>query len=164
MDRTINYNFDKKQAITLCKKAISGKMAIVKDGGDQLKCGTPPFMTFNIVIDDSTIHVFGGGAGAMLGETAASEIEMAVEEYQQSHGGAQAAPQAAPQAAAQAAPAQQNQSKALSPEDYLEYQNKAIALLKQYKELYDNEILSKEEFEAKKADVLNFINGMTKKK
>ena len=158
--RTISFNFDKKKAITLVKKAISGKAAIVKDNGDFLKVGTPPFMMADITIKDNEIEVAYKGSGGLIGETCASEIEMAVQEYQESLGGGQ---EAAPQAAPQAAPAQQ-QSKALSPDDYLEYQNKAIALLKQYKELYDNEILSKEEFEAKKADLLNFINGMTKKK
>ena len=65
---------------------------------------------------------------------------------------------------AQAAPAQAPASApapSMNPDSYLEYQTKAIALLKQYKELYDNEVLTKEEFEAKKADILNFINGMT---
>ena len=161
--RTISFNFDKKKAITLVKKAISGKAAIVKDNGDFLKVGTPPFMMADITIKDNEIEVAYKGSGGLIGETCASEIEMAVQEYQESLGGAQES--RAPQAA-QPQPTQQqaSQSKELSPEDYLEYQNKAIALLKQYKELYDNEILTKEEFEAKKADLLNFINGMTRKK
>ena len=159
--RTINFDFDKKKAITLVKKAISGKMAIVKDNGDFLKVGTPPFMMADITIKDNVIEVAYKGSGGLIGETAASEIEMAVQEYQESLGGGQ---EAAPQAAQSQAEQPQKQSKELSPDDYLEYQTKAIALLKQYKELYDNEILTKEEFEAKKADLLNFINGMTKKK
>lgn len=157
MEKKIAYNFDKKRAITLVKKAISGKMAIIKDGGDTLKVGTPPFMMVNIKITDNEIEVSAGGAGAMLGETAASEIDMLVEEEQSKQA---EQPQAQPQ---QGAAPQQSQKKALSPEDYLQYQERAIALLKQYKDLYDAQVLTEEEFANKKQDVLNFINGMTKK-
>lgn len=158
MEKKISFNFDKKKAITLVKKGISGKMAIIKDGGDTLKVGTPPFMMVNIKVTDDTIEIAASGAGAMLGETAASEIAMLVEEENEKQGGQ---PQAQAQPAA-AAP-QQSQKKALSPEDYLQYQERAIALLKQYKDLYDSQVLTEEEFASKKQDVLNFINGMTKK-
>ena len=156
MQKTINHHLGKTQAIKLVKKAISGKFAIMKDAGDTLKVGAP-MMTATIVITDTTIDVSGGGPAGPVASTCASEIEMAVQEAEENQ-----ASQPTQQAAQpQAQPA--SNAKALTPEEYLEYQTKAIALLKQYKELFDNEVLTKEEFEAKKADILNFINGMTSK-
>ena len=156
MQKTINHHLGKTQAIKLVKKAISGKFAIMKDAGDTLKVGAP-MMTATIVITDTTIDVSGGGPAGPVASTCASEIEMAVQEAEENQAGqpAQQA-QAAPAQAPASAPAPR-----MNPDSYLEYQTKAIALLKQYKELYDNEVLTKEEFEAKKADILNFINGMT---
>lgn len=155
MNKIINYNFDKKKAIVLCKKAISGKVAILKDDGDVLKVGAP-MMTASIVIGDNTIEISGKGPGATIANTCASEIEMAVEEYQESHSGQTPAPETfAP------APNQAPQGKGtITADEYLEYQNKIIPLLKQYKELFDTGILTEEEFQRKKEDLLNFINGM----
>ena len=76
-EKIISFNFDKKQAIILCKQAISSKMAIIRDGGDALQCGAPPDITFNVLIKDHEIRVSGGGPGAYLAETAAKEIEKA---------------------------------------------------------------------------------------
>ena len=156
MQKTINHHLGKTQAIKLVKKAISGKFAIMKDAGDTLKVGAP-MMTATIVITDTTIDVSGGGPAGPVASTCASEIEMAVQEAEDNQAGQPTQQAAQPQAQ----PA--SNAKALTPEEYLEYQTKAIALLKQYKELFDNEVLTKEEFEAKKADILNFINGMTSK-
>lgn len=154
MDKVIEYSFDKKKAIQLVKKAVSGKFAIMKDDGDVLKVGAP-MMTAVIKITDKTIEVSGKGAAGPVAQTCASEIEMAVEEYQEQHAGGNAAP--APNSAQPVAPASQP-----TPEAYLEYKTKAIGLLKQFKELFDAGILSEEEFKAQKADLLNFINGMTR--
>lgn len=155
MNKIINYNFDKKKAIALCKKAISGKFAIVKDGGDVLKVGAP-MMTATIIIKDNTIEVSGKGPGATVANTCASEIEMAVEEYQESYSGQTPASEtSAP------APNQDPQGKrTITVDEYFEYSNKIITLLKQYKDLFDSGTLTEEEFQTKKEDLLNFINGM----
>ena len=154
MNKIINYNFDKKKAIALCKKAISGKFAIAKDGGDVLKVGAP-MMTATIIIKDNTIEVSGKGPGATVANTCASEIEMAVEEYQESHSTNPAPETSAP------VPNQAPQGKGtITVDEYFEYSNKIIALLKQYKDLVDSGILTEEEFQTKKEDLLNFINGM----
>ena len=104
MATVINYNFDKKKAIQICKKEVSGKFAIIKDEGDFLKVGTPPFMMANITIKDNTIEIDGSGLGAPIASTCASSIQVAVEEYQESlvnqpPASAPASPQPAPQPA-----------------------------------------------------------------
>ena len=121
-------------------------------------------MTATITIGDNTIEISGKGPGAAIANTCATEIEMAVEEYQESLGTQGSAPAPAAAQVAQpvpvsAAPSQKAKG-SITPDEYLEYQNKAIAIIKQYKELFDNNILTEEEFKAKKEDLLNFINGM----
>ncbi len=155
MSKIINYNFDKKEAIVLCKKALSGKCGILKDNGDVLKVGMP-MMPSTIIIGDNTIEVKGKLFAAQVANACACEIEMAVEEYQKSHSG-----QTPTLETSTPAPNQSMQGKGtITADEYLEYQNKTITLLKQYKDLYDSGILTEEEFQAKKDDLLNFINGM----
>ena len=125
-EKIISFNFDKKQAIILCKQAISSKMAIIRDGGDALQCGAPPDITFNVLIADHEIRVSGGGPGAYLAETAAKEIEKAVQEYQRNPGAARQQ-RRAPQQAVQSQPPRQQQRidrDDLSPAEYLELLSK----------------------------------------
>lgn len=125
-EKVISFNFDKKQAIILCKQAISSKMAIIRDGGDALQCGAPPDITFNVLIKDHEIRVSGGGPGAYLAETAAKEIEKAVQEYQRNPGAARQQ-RRAPQQAVQSQPPRQQQRidrDDLSPAEYLELLSK----------------------------------------
>lgn len=125
-EKIISFNFDKKQAIILCKQAISSKMAIIRDGGDALQCGAPPDITFNVLIKDHEIRVSGGGPGAYLAETAAKEIEKAVQEYQRNPGAARQQ-RRAPQQTVQSQPPRQQQRidrDDLSPAEYLELLSK----------------------------------------
>ncbi len=125
-EKIISFNFDKKQAIVLCKQAISSKMSIIRDGGDALQCGAPPDITFNVLIADHEIKVSGGGPGAYLAETAAKEIEKAVQEYQRNPGAAMQR-RRAPQQAVQSQPPRQQQRidrDDLSPAEYLELLSK----------------------------------------
>lgn len=122
-ERIISFNFDKKQAIILCKQAISSKMAIIRDGGDALQCGAPPDITFNVLIKDHEIRVSGGGPGAYLAETAAKEIEKAIREYQNPS----VRRGMAPQQTVQSQPPRQQQRidrDDLSPAEYLELLSK----------------------------------------
>ena len=122
-EKIISFNFDKKQAIILCKQAISSKMAIIRDGGDALQCGAPPDITFNVLIKDHEIRVSGGGPGAYLAETAAKEIERAVQEYQNPS----VRRRTAPQQTVQSQPPRQQQRidrDDLSPAEYLELLSK----------------------------------------
>lgn len=122
-EKIISFNFDKKQAIILCKQAISSKMAIIRDGGDALQCGAPPDITFNVLIKDHEIRVSGGGPGAYLAETAAKEIEKAVQEYQNPS----VRRRTAPQQTVQSQPPRQQQRidrDDLSPAEYLELLSK----------------------------------------
>lgn len=152
MQKSIKHNLDKKQALLLVKKAISGKIAIMKDEGDTIKIGAP-MMTATVTVTDSTFEVSGKLTAEAIAQTAATEIEMALENL---NNGGDSNP-------GSASVPSQGQRKSISADEYLEYQNKTIALLKQYKDLYDAKVLTDEEFETKKEDLLNFINGMTHK-
>lgn len=134
MQKTIEHNIEKSKAIRLVKKAISGKFAITKDGGDTLKVGAP-MMNATIVITDKTIDISGGGAAGAVASTCASEIEIAVQEYQENQSGGSS----------------NGGGAALSMEDQL----KAAEAIKQFKELADAGIITQEEFEAKKKEILS---------
>ena len=120
-ERVISFNFDKKQAIVLCKKAISSKMTIIRDGGDALQCGAPPDITFNVLIKDREVKISDGGPGAFLAETAANEIERVFQEYQRNPGAA-VQQRRAPQQAVQAQTPfehSENERDVMTPEQYL---------------------------------------------
>ena len=138
MQKTIEHSIEKSKAIRLVKKAISGKFAITKDGGDTLKVGAP-MMTATIVITDKTIDISGGGAAGAVASTCASEIEIAVQEYQENQSGGSS----------------NGGGAALSMEDQL----KAVEAIKQFKELADAGIITQEEFEAKKKELLSASSG-----
>ena len=73
----IKFSTDKNTALRTVRNAISGKFAILKAEGFTLKVGTPPFMIATIVVGDKTVEVDGGGAGAIIASTCASEIDLA---------------------------------------------------------------------------------------
>lgn len=149
MEKVINHNLGKEAAIKLVKKAASQHFALMNDNGAIMKFGAP-MMTATVKVTDTTIEVSGKGAGSPVGNTIASDIEAALENNEQSNtlsNQQQSAPK---------------QASKISCEEYLEYQSKAISLIKQYKELFEEGILTEEEFKAKKEDILNFINGMTR--
>lgn len=138
-ERVISFNFDKKQAIILCKKAISSKMTIIRDGGDALQCGAPPDITFNVLIKEHEIKISGGGPGAFLAETAANEIERVFQEYQRNPGAA-VQQRRAPQRPAQAQTSfEQNESDAMTPEQYLAMLSKGADVRKEEKPISNNQ-------------------------
>lgn len=150
MKKIINYNFDKNSAIRLVKKAISGKFAILKDDGNTLKVGAP-MMTATIKIDDNTITIEGSGAGGAVASTCATEIEMAVEEYQEKNSSTtNKDPNTTTNTTVDKT----------TIEEYFSYQEKGINIIRSYKHLLDENIISEEEFNEKKAEVLNFIKGI----
>lgn len=149
MEKIINHSLGTEKAIKLCKKALSGKMAILSTE-NPFKVGTPPMMTALIEVTDTTISIKAKGFGEMIAETAANEIELAISDLNESNDGEQPNSNNAPTSS----------SGTITAEQYLEYQQKAVELLKQFKSLLDGGVLTAEEFETKKADLLNFINGM----
>lgn len=161
MEKVFEHNLGKDKALKLAKRAASGKFAIMKDEGYTFKVGAP-MMTATITVTDTTITVSGGGAGGPVAQTIAGEIEMALEDANEKASASAPAAQsasAAPQQ--QSAPASEKQ--AASPLEYLDYQSKSIELLKQYKELFDSGILTEEEYNTQKSDILNFLRGMAGK-
>ena len=142
MDQTFNHSLGKKAAALLCKKAISGKVGILKDSGDVLKVGAP-LMAATIEITDTEIKISGSAAASMIAQTCASEIEIALSEQSSS------APASVP--SSNAGPVQS----AFDEKTYFETQDKIIETLRKYKELFKEEIITEEEFLAKKKELLN---------
>ena len=113
MEKTINHTLGKKEMSKLIKQRISGKMAVVKDEDGYLKLGTPPFMTFDVKITDTTMHVASKGLADPLAQTCISEVEMALEDM--SSGSAPAESKKTSQKAPQ-----------MSSDEYLEYQKNPL--------------------------------------
>ena len=153
MEKVFEHSLGKDKAIKLCKKAISGKMAILSTE-NPFKVGTPPLMTALIEVTDTTITIKSKSMGDMIGQTAANEIAMALDDLQEQNVNQNVSVPTQPQNNLT------NNSKTLTHEQYLKYQHEAIALLKEYKTLVDGEIITQEDFDKKKEDILNFINGV----
>lgn len=126
MEKTIEYNFDKKIATRLIKKAISGKFAIVKDTENLIKVGTPPFMVAQITINDKNVVVSGSGAASPVASTCATEIQTSFEEYKESGG---------------------NSKNNVSNGSQLSQIIEVVNLLKGYKELFDLQLIDQNTFE-----------------
>ena len=154
MAEVVKFSFDKATAMKLARKAISNKMAILSVNDSIIKAGTPPLMVVKLTFSDHSVEF--SGSPMLLG-TAKSAIELEYEDY--CSGGSAPAPAAQDQATHAVDPAPQ----AIDPEKYLEYQDKVIELLKKYKDLLKDEIISQEEYDAKKAELLNFMKGMARK-
>ena len=82
MEKVFEHSLGKDKAIKLCKKAISGKMAILSTE-NPFKVGTPPLMTALIEVTDTTITIKSKSMGDMIGQTAANEIAMALDDLQE---------------------------------------------------------------------------------
>ena len=150
----VNHNHPKDKALAMVKKALAGKFAIVKDEGLILKAGAP-MHPVTIEIAEGTITVSGGAMAKMFIDPIGLEIKSYFDEHQD-EGGAAPAADAAPQASGGAAP----KGAGYTLQEYFDYQEKGISIIKSYKELLDSDIITKEEFDEKKAEILNFIKGI----
>ena len=161
----INHNYSKDKALTMVKKAISGKFAIIKDGGFTLKAGAPTAPA-TIEVTDETVTVSGGIISKLFVDSIGNEIKMYFEEKQEeanNNAPTNANAGATPNANAVATP---NANAGTTPsveytlQDYFAYQEKAIQIIKSYKDLLDNNIITQDEYNEKKAEILNFIKGI----
>ena len=163
MDFIINHNYPKDKALTMVKKAISGKFAIIKDGGFTLKAGAPTAPA-TIEVDDGKVTVSGGILSKMFVDGIGNEIKMYFEEKQEEAN--TNAPTNASTAQNTNAVATPNANAGATPsveytlQDYFDYQERAIKIIKSYKDLLDNNIITENEFNEKKAEILNFIKGI----
>ena len=73
-----NYSCDEKTAILSVKKALNGKVGILKDKGSELVVGAP-MMTVNIVFNNGTVETKASLFGKALLGTVDSCIELSGE-------------------------------------------------------------------------------------
>ena len=73
-----NYSCDEKAAILSVKKALNGKVGILKDKGSELVVGAP-MMTVNIVFNNGTVETKASLFGKALLGTVDSCIELSGE-------------------------------------------------------------------------------------
>ena len=150
----INHNYPKDKALTMVKKALSGKFGIIKDNGYTLKAGAP-MNPATIEVTDSEISVSGGALAKLFVDSIGSEIKLYFEEKQEEKS-----------VENNSAPAKDKPSTSNSGgytlQEYFDYQERGIGIIKSYKELLDANIITEEEFNDKKAEILNFIKGIMK--
>lgn len=151
MSFTINHNYGKEKALKMVKKAISGKFAIIKDNGYELKAGAPT-APVTIEVLDSEVTVSGKVMSKMFVDGIGNEIKLFFEENQGENNNT----------------VNNNNSgnsngSGCSLQEYFEYQEKGIKIIKSYKELLDSNIISEDEFNEKKNEILNFIKGIMEK-
>jgi hypothetical protein len=70
------HELGKKEAVLAVKRALNGKMAVLKDTGDQLVVGSP-MMTVKILITDKTVETSASLIGKVVLGTVDSCIELA---------------------------------------------------------------------------------------
>ena len=142
MKKEIPFNIDKQKALKIIKKAATQKFAIVSDNGFTFKIGSPG-MTATIEVLDNMVSISASGFGTTIGNTAVSDIESALEDAgNESNSSTEKST---------SAETESNVSKA-SLDDHF----KIIEILKAYKELLDSGVLTQEEFDAKKTELLNY--------
>ena len=159
-DIIIEFKISKEQAIKIAKKTIASKIALQKDNGDYLEFGTKPVlvnpgMLVTVKVNDNHYALNKKGMGGQLLDQAVFMLKEALEEAEEEK----------PTNASSTNSATPNNAKSnitVSPEQYLSYQEKVVELLKQFKDLLANGIITEEEFSAKKEELLNFIQGMAK--
>lgn len=139
--KEIKFSIDKQKALKIAKKAATEKVAMVKDEGFIFKVGTPsvPPMIAVVEVTDGVIYVSGKGFGATIAQTVYQLISQAIEEAQENSNSNSSASNAS-----------QQSSSALSAEEQL----KIVEALKGYKDLLDSGIITQEEFDAKKKELL----------
>ena len=147
MAYVIEHKYPKDKALTMVKKAISGKFAIIKDNGFTLKAGAPT-SPVTIEITDTNVTVSGGAMAKLFIDPVGSEIKLYFEENKNN------APTGG-NAGGNAGGA----GGGCSTQEYFNYQEKGISILKSYKDLLDSGIISEEEFNAKKAEVMDLMRG-----
>lgn len=138
--KEIPFTIDKQKALKIAKKAATEKFAMVKDEGFVFKVGTPsvPPMIAVVEVTDGKIFISGKGFGATIAKTIFQYISDAIDDAQsQSEPSNAGATQTAPQG--------------LSIDDQL----KIVEALKGYKELLDAGIITQEEFDTKKEELLS---------
>ncbi len=155
MGSTVNFSFDKATAMKLARKAISSKMAVLSVSDSLIKAGTPPLMVVKLKFSDNSVEF--SGSKVLLG-AAKNAVELEFDEHSGQNNASASSQQVAKN------PNQFQDNQAVDPAKYLEYQEKTIQLLKQYKNLLDENVLSQEEYELKKEELLNFLKGVTLKK
>ena len=140
--KEVNFTIDKQKALKIAKKAATEKFAMMKDEGFTFKVGAP-MMTATVEVGDGKITVTGGGPGATVAETVYQCINSAFEDLEESQSAG-----AAPSNNVGAQP--QVQVRAFSIDDQL----KIVEVLKAFKELLDSGIITEEEFNKKKTELL----------
>lgn len=174
MEKIIEHNFGKEESIRLAKKAMSGKFAIIKDEGDVLKAGAPT-APVKIEFFDSKIVLSGKILSNLFVTGIANEIELFFDEYKNNNSQANNVSNNDKRISTEESTKEEsvdksvdNQVKDNSPKsnnsyslkEYFDYQEKGIAIIKSYKELLDSDIITQEEFNEKKTEILNFIKGI----
>ena len=79
MEFVINHNYPKDKALTMVKKALSGKFAIIKDDGFTLKAGAPTAPA-TIVVAEEKVTVSGGIISKLFVDSIGNEIKLYFEE------------------------------------------------------------------------------------
>ena len=130
--KEIRFTIDKQKALKIAKKAATSKFAMMKDNGFTFKVGSP-MMTATVEVMDGVIYVSGIGPGIPVANTVYNEIQSAIEEAQEQPS---------------------NGSGANTNTVSIDDQKKIVALLKEYKELLDMGVITQEEFDAKKKELL----------
>ena len=157
MEFIIKHNYPKDKALTMVKKALSGKFAIIKDGGFTLKAGAPTAPA-TIEVADEKITVSGGILSKLFVDGIGNEIKLYFEENQEEANNN--APTNASAGTAQNTNADATPNVEYTLKDYFDYQERGIQIIKSYKDLLDNNIITEDEFNQKKAEILNFIKGI----
>ena len=130
--KEIKFSIPKEKAIKIAKKAATSKFAMMEDNGAVFKVGAP-MMKATVEVGDGVIYVSGKGAAGPIANTIYGLIEDAIEEAQNSN----------------SSPAQQ-----AAPQMNVEDQIKIVEAIKGFKELLDAGIITQEEFESKKKELL----------
>ena len=138
--KEIKFTIDKQKALKIAKKAATEKFAMVKDEGFVFKVGTPsvPPMLATVEVTDGVIYVSGKGLGGPIAKTIYQYISDAIDDAQ-----------------SQPEPSNSNSQQASSQTLSIDDQLKIVEALKGYKELLDAGIITQEEFDVKKGELLN---------
>ena len=140
--KEIKYSIDKEKAIKIAKKAASGKFAILKDNGASFKAGSPG-MTALVEVEDGVIYVSGGWLGGPIANTIYTEICNAIDEANESSNSTNAS----------------NQSSVNKQDLNIDTQLKVAEALIKFKQLFDSGIITEEEFNNKKKELLGQTNS-----
>lgn len=159
-EHVITFSMPLDKAKKIARKSVQGKFAVLSDSGNTMKVGTPPLMTALITFEEGKITIAGKGAGAVVASTCASSIKIDIEDAEEQMKSEPApasapakipAPASAPKQASAPAPKPAPQ---VNLDQLIEAKLKLTKLLKEYKDLLDQEIITKEEFDSLKENIL----------